>query len=170
MCGCIFLQVEDRLEEFLKHFDIVLIDDQTMDVVNGILDLVLWTLHLPCMLPLLIFLKSVIAYCQTFVLKLCKTRRSSWGAYILTDRRMDTCCNNSFLSQYQIYQSLCELLSLGVNTSTYMPYSLNSHCRMYHAPYFLLSNEKEINPWMFHTFFTFEVLMAVAVKVLSCGM
>jgi hypothetical protein len=33
--------VEDRLEEFLKHFDIVLIDDQTMDVVNGILDLVL---------------------------------------------------------------------------------------------------------------------------------
>jgi hypothetical protein len=34
------LQVEARLEEFLKHFDIVLIDDQTMDV-NGILDLIL---------------------------------------------------------------------------------------------------------------------------------
>ena len=35
------MQVEERLEEFQKHFDIVLIDDQTMDVVNGILDLVL---------------------------------------------------------------------------------------------------------------------------------
>jgi hypothetical protein len=41
ICGCISLQVEDRLEEFLNHFDIVLIDDQTMDVVNGILDLIL---------------------------------------------------------------------------------------------------------------------------------
>lgn len=39
--GCISLQVEERLEEFQKHFDIVLIDDQTMDVVNAILDLVL---------------------------------------------------------------------------------------------------------------------------------
>ncbi|PSN52496.1 7-methylguanosine phosphate-specific 5'-nucleotidase [Blattella germanica] len=39
--GFLYDRVEDRLEEFLSHFDIVLIDDQTMDVVNGILDLVL---------------------------------------------------------------------------------------------------------------------------------
>jgi hypothetical protein len=39
--GCISLQVEERLEEFQKNFDIVLIDDQTMDVVNSILNLVL---------------------------------------------------------------------------------------------------------------------------------
>ncbi|KDR22681.1 7-methylguanosine phosphate-specific 5'-nucleotidase [Zootermopsis nevadensis] len=39
--GFLYDRVEERLEEFLKHFDIVLIDDQTMDVVNGILDLVL---------------------------------------------------------------------------------------------------------------------------------
>ncbi|PNF29815.1 7-methylguanosine phosphate-specific 5'-nucleotidase [Cryptotermes secundus] len=38
--GFLYDRVEDRLEEFLKHFDIVLIDDQTMDIVNGILDLV----------------------------------------------------------------------------------------------------------------------------------
>jgi hypothetical protein len=52
------------------------------------------------------------------------SHRSSWGTYMLTDRRMDTCHNNSFLLQYRIYQSLCELLTLDVNTSTYMPYSL----------------------------------------------
>jgi hypothetical protein len=39
--SCNVLQVEDTLEEFLKHFDIVLIDDQSMDVVSGLLDLVL---------------------------------------------------------------------------------------------------------------------------------
>jgi 5'-nucleotidase len=39
--GFLYDRVEERLEEFQKHFDIVLIDDQTMDVVNGILDLVL---------------------------------------------------------------------------------------------------------------------------------
>lgn len=39
--GFLYDRVEDRLEEFQKHFDIVLIDDQTMDVVNGILNLVL---------------------------------------------------------------------------------------------------------------------------------
>lgn len=39
--GFLYERVDDRLEEFLTHFDIVLIDDQTMDVVNSILDVVL---------------------------------------------------------------------------------------------------------------------------------
>ncbi|KAJ9588142.1 hypothetical protein L9F63_018500 [Diploptera punctata] len=39
--GFLYDRVEDRLEEFMTHFDIVLIDDQTMDVINDILDFVL---------------------------------------------------------------------------------------------------------------------------------
>lgn len=39
--GFLYERAEDRLGEFLEHFDIVLVDDQTMDVVNGLLDFIL---------------------------------------------------------------------------------------------------------------------------------
>lgn len=34
-----FFQVEERLEAYMDGFDIVLIDDQTMDVVNSVVRL-----------------------------------------------------------------------------------------------------------------------------------
>lgn len=34
-------QVDECLEAYLDHFDIVLVDDQTMDVANELLELIL---------------------------------------------------------------------------------------------------------------------------------
>ncbi|XP_066996917.2 7-methylguanosine phosphate-specific 5'-nucleotidase [Anabrus simplex] len=39
--GFLYDQVEENLDSYLDHFDVVLVDDQTMDVTNGLLSLIL---------------------------------------------------------------------------------------------------------------------------------